>query len=256
MTDTPQRDVLNKSVALMDALSRAEGAVRFVDLVKSAGLPKSTSHRLLASLVREGLVSFDERTQKYSLGLKLMTWASRTWNNIDVANVAVEEMELLHAQVGEQVSLAVRDGMNVVYVRATDSNQKLNITASQIGDREAAHCTAVGKVMLAFLPDAVLQEFLGTIELHRFTEHTITAPELFSAQLSKIKQTGFAYSDREQHDLIRGIAAPIYDFEGRVIAALNVWAPVFRVEADTLLGWADPLMHTAARISQKMGHSA
>jgi len=256
MTDTPQRDVLNKSVALMDALSRAEGAVRFVDLVKSAGLPKSTSHRLLASLVREGLVSFDERTQKYSLGLKLMTWASRTWNNIDVANVAVEEMELLHAQVGEQVSLAVRDGMNVVYVRATDSNQKLNISASQIGDREAAHCTAVGKVMLAFLPDAVLQEFLGTIELHRFTEHTITAPELFSAQLAKIKQTGFAYSDREQHDLIRGIAAPIYDFEGRVIAALNVWAPVFRVEADTLLGWADPLMHAAARISQKMGHSA
>lgn len=256
MTGTPQRDVLNKSVALIDALSRAKGAVRFVDLVKSAGLPKSTSHRLLASLVREGLVSFDEQTQKYSLGLKLMTWASRTWNNIEVANVAVEEMDLLHAQVAEQVSLAVRDGVNVVYVRATDSNQKLNITASQIGDREAAHCTAVGKVMLAFLPDAALQEVLSTIELHRFTEHTVTAPDLFSAQLAKVKQAGFAYSDREQHELIRGIAAPIYNFEGRVIAALNVWAPAFRTEADTLLGWADLLMQTAARISQKMGHRA
>lgn len=256
MTGTPQRDVLNKSVALIDALSRAKGAVRFVDLVKSAGLPKSTSHRLLASLVREGLVSFDEQTQKYSLGLKLMTWASRTWNNIEVANVAVEEMDQLHAQVAEQVSLAVRDGVNVVYVRATASNQKLNITASQIGDQEAAHCTAVGKVMLAFLPDAVLQEVLSTIELHRFTEHTVTAPDLFSAQLAKVRQAGFAYSDREQHDLIRGIAAPIYDFEGRVIAALNVWAPVFRTEADTLLGWSDLLMHAAARISQKMGHRA
>ncbi|MCZ4354492.1 IclR family transcriptional regulator [Roseovarius aestuarii] len=256
MTATPQRDVLHKSVALIDALSRAKGAMRFVDLVKSAGLPKSTSHRLLASLVREGLVSFDEQTQKYSLGLKVMTWASKTWNNIEVANVAVDEMERLHAQVAEQVSLAVRDGMDVVYVRATDSNQQLNISASQIGDREAAHCTAVGKVMLAFLPEATLQEILNDIDLKRFTDFTITDPAEFAEELTRIKQSGFSYSDREQHELVRGIAAPIFDFEGRVIAALNIWAPVFRTDAETLLGWKDSLNTSATQISQKMGYTA
>lgn len=256
MTASPQRDVLNKSVALIDALSRAKGAMRFVDLVKSAGLPKSTSHRLLASLVREGLVSFDAQTQKYSLGLKIMTWASTTWNNIEVANVAVDEMEQLHGEVSEQVSLAVRDGVDVVYVRATDSNQQLNITASQIGDRESAHCTAVGKVMLAFLPDATLQQILADIELRRYTDQTITDPALFAAELAQIKKDGFAYSDREQHDLVRGIAAPIFNFEGQVIAALNIWAPVFRTDADTLLGWADLLNAAASRLSQKMGYMA
>ncbi|WP_171054511.1 IclR family transcriptional regulator [Roseovarius arcticus] len=256
MTGTPQRDVLNKSVALIDALSRASGSMRFVDLVKAAGLPKSTSHRLLGSLAREGLVEFDAKNQRYRLGLKILTWASNTWNNVEVASVAVDEIDALHAKVSEQVSLAVRDGMDVVYVRATECNQQLKIIASQIGDREPAHCTAVGKVMLAHLPTATLDELLGTRTLTRFTENTITDRAKFEQELSQIRQRGFAYSDREKHEMVRGIAAPVFDFEGRIIAALNIWAPVFRIEPEVLLAWTDVLNAAALRISQKMGHTA
>ena len=256
MTGTPQRDVLNKSVALIDALSRATEPMRFVDLVKAAGLPKSTSHRLLGSLSREGLVVFDEKNQRYRLGLKIMTWASKTWNNVEVAGVAQDDMNMLHAKVNEQVSLAVRDGMEVVYVRATECNQQLNIIASQIGDREPAHCTAVGKVMLAHLPAPKLEALLSSATLTRFTEHTITDPAAFKEELAQIKLQGFSCSDREKHDMVRGIAAPIFNFEGRVIAAINIWAPVFRIEQDVLLSWTDILIPAALNVSRKMGYTA
>lgn len=255
MTGTPQRDVLHKSVALIDALSRASGPMRFVDLVQAAGLPKSTSHRLLGSLAREGLVVFDEKSQRYRLGLRIMTWAAKTWNNVEVAGVALDEMNALHAKVSEQVSLAVRDGMDVVYVRATDCNQQLNIIASQIGDREPAHCTAVGKVMLAHLPATALDALLDETSLTGFTDHTITDAAVLKEELAQIKKQGFACSDREKHDMVRGIAAPIFNFEGRVIAAINIWAPVFRIEQDVLLSWTDILIPAALSVSHKMGYT-
>lgn len=256
MTEKPQRDVLKKSVAIIDALSNATAPLRFVDLVKAAGLPKSTSHRLLASLAREGLVDFDEPHQRYRLGLKILTWAAKTWNHIDVATAAQDEMALLNAEVDEQVSLAVLDGVEVVYVKATSSHQQLKIVASQVGDREPAHCTAVGKAILAHLPEAQFCNLKDSLSLKGFTQNTITDHAEFELEIIHIREQGFAFSDREMHDMVHGIAAPIFNFEDRVVGALNIWAPVFRIDRDTLLGWTKLLTVAALRISQRMGYTA
>lgn len=253
MSEKPQRDVLKKSVAIIDALSNADAPMRFIDLADAAKLPKSTSHRLLASLISEGLVEFDERRQRYQLGLKLIDWAFKSLNSIDVSKAALDEMETLSAKVGEQVSLAILNGNEVMYLKTTESSQILKVVASQTGDREPAHCTAVGKVILAHLSNAKFDKVSDSLSLKRFTEQTITDRECFDQELKRIRNMGYALSDREQHELVHGIAAPIFDFEGNVIAALNIWAPTFRTNQETLLGWVETLCATAMKISQRMG---
>jgi len=253
MTEKPQRDVLKKSVAIIDTLSKADAPMRFIDLAEAAKLPKSTSHRLLASLINEGLVEFDERRQRYQLGLKLLDWAFKRLNSFDVSKAAVDEMEWLNAKVGEQVSLAILDGIEVVYLKTTESSQILKVVASQTGDREPAHCTAVGKVILAHLSSTKLDKLTELLTLQRFTDQTITDHECFDRELRHIRTMGYALSDREQHELVHGIAAPIFDFEGNVIAALNIWAPTFSTNKETLLSWTGILCVSAMKISQKMG---
>lgn len=251
--DAPKPTILKKSIALLDALGTVAEPLRFTDLVNMAGLSKSSAHRILAMLVDENLVAFDERSRTFRLGFKPMSWALKTWNAFDLPLSADEEMRKLNRETDEHVVLAVLDEAEVVFIKKIESRAPLTMR-HQIGDRAPAHCTALGKAILAFLPEPGRAALIAGMHLPKLTERTIADPAALIRELDTVRRQGYAVADREEQPEVRGIAAPILDFEGKVVGAINVWGHVFNVSREKLLGWAPLVMRAAENISRRLGH--
>jgi DNA-binding IclR family transcriptional regulator len=121
--------------------------------------------------------------------------------------------------------------------------------------REPAHTTATGKAIVAFLPPQILAAWLDRQDFPRSTKRTITSRAAFEKVLDKVRENGFATTDREEMDYVVGIAAPIFNFLSEPIAALNIWAPTNRCSLSDLLDWSDDLKSAAERVSKLIGGS-
>ena len=245
--------ILKKSIAILDTLADAAKPMRFTDLVNAAGLSKSSAHRILAMLVDESLLAFDERARTYRLGFKTMSWALKSWNDFDLQICAEEDMIWLNRQTDEHVVLAVLDKTEIVFIKKIESHAPLTMR-HQVGDRAPAYCTALGKAMLAYLPREQLDALLESRPLAKMTEYTIVDPTALERELETVRQRGFAVVDREEQMEVRGIAAPIFDFEGNVVGAVNVWGHVFNISLEKLMSWAPLVVQAAGSISHRLGH--
>lgn len=246
--------IIDKTVLLLEVLGEASRPQSFSELVEASGLNKSSVHRLLANLLEHGFVQYDERSRAYALGPKLLGLARKARWGYDLQAVAFEEMHRLYGQVRESVTLGILQYRTVAYIRTIEAHHDWSIVQSQ-ELREPFHSTATGKALVAFLPAKLREALLEGYDFTRFTERTITDREAFEAEVERIRRRGLATSDRENFDYINGIAAPIFNYVGEPIAALNIWAPTFRLPLDRLLEWGDALRASAQRISETIGNS-
>jgi len=174
--------------------------------------------------------------------------------NLDIRRVAFPYLDKASKEVGETVNLAILDGMEIVYVERIKTQQILNINL-QIGSRLPAYCTSMGKAMLAFLPEERLEEFLKKMDLTTHTPYTITLREDLRKELRKVKAHGFATNNEELSIGLRSVAAPVRNYTGEVIAAVNIAVPSIRVSQrrlKTIL--AKKVMKTANQISSTLGY--
>ena len=153
---------------------------------------------------------------------------------------------------GENVTIGVLHKHEVVYLRALEGEYDWG-PIQPPGMREPVHSTATGKALVAFLSPSVRSAWLERHEFRAYTERTITSRMDFERELEAVRLRGFATSDRETVDHISGIAAPIFNYLGEPIAALNVWAPVYRHSLEDLLRWSEALTESARRISALIG---
>lgn len=247
--------IVSKSVQILEVLAKTSEPLRFSDVITRAELTKGSGHRILSVLINEGLVTYEDETRTYRLGLRIMGWALKLWSNFDLHRIADEDMRWLAAQTNEHVVLAVRDQTEIIFVKKVENRAPLRLAAS-VGDRAPVYCTALGKAMIAFLPDDKRQTLIERITFTRKTENTIDNAEDLERELTKVRQQGFALVDQEETEEIRGLAAPIFDYRGGVVASVNVWAHVYRVDRETILGWAPLVMEAAKRISRRLGDAA
>ncbi len=246
--------IIDKSVALMEVLGDASRPLGFTALVNASGLNKSSVHRLLTILIGHRLVQYDKRSKTYLLGPKLLQLAKKARSGYDLQSVAFDEMQDLYQKFQENVTLGILKGSFVAYIRTIEAYHDWSVM--QAPDlREPFHSTATGKVLVAFLSAKARTVLLDDYSFTRFTERTIVTREAFEEELAGIRYRGFATSDRENVAYVNGIAAPIFNYIGEPIAALNVWAPAFRHDLTVLLGWVDALKSAANRISETIGSS-
>lgn len=245
--------IISKSVQILDVLAASPEAVRFSDVIRKADLTKSSGHRILSVLTNEGLVAYDEDSRTYRLGNRIMGWALRLWNSLDLQQIADEDMRWLNRQTEQHSVLAVLDRAEIIFIKMVESRAPLRM-ASNVGSRAPVHCTALGKAMVAFLPEDKRRRLVGQIEFTRHTDNTITSSEDFEIELERVRKQGFALADQEETNEVRGLAAPIFDYQGNIVAAVNVWAHVYRIDRDTILGWAPLVIEAAARISSRLGY--
>lgn len=221
------------------------------ELSKALGLGKSTVHRLLTSLAARGYVRKNLENDRYRLGLKAFEVGSRALGQLTVRESVAPFLRSLAAASRETVHLGVLDGWEVVYVDKMESLQILQMY-SAIGRRAPVHCTALGKILLAFQPEEEVERFLRR-RLRPYTPLTIVDPDKLREELERIRTAGIAIDNEEFEIGLKCVAAPVRDFGGRVVASLGIAGPAVRLPAERVGPVAELVRESAIAASGALG---
>lgn len=243
-------NTLLKGLAVLELLSRTPRPLSLTQIGKELGMGKSNVHRLMQALVDTRFVLRDEESATYTPSIKLWELGSAVLGKLDLRRHAERQMESLMECTGESVHLSVLDGIEVVYVHKVDSASPVR-AYTQIGGRVPAYCVATGKAQLAFAGDHVLET--ACTALRRHTDSTITDRGAFRKDMQKVRERGYATNRAEWREGVWGIAAPIMDMRGFVIAAVGISGPAAGFRKSVLPAWADAVMATASAISDALG---
>lgn len=244
---------LDKSLAILEILSQESSPLSIAELSERLAIYPSTIHRILDTLRYWGYVEQDSDTQRYQLGLKVLDLGMAKLQGMELVKEAAPYLKGLRDQSNETVHLAVLEEGEVLYLDKKESPQSVRMV-SQLGRRLPAHCTGLGKVLLAYLDEEEQEKVIKEKELSRFTENTITDRKKLREELSKVRHQGFA-EDRGEHEKdVRCIAAPIKDHRGKVIAAISLSLPAFRMNASKKRKLKETLIQTGENISKRLGY--
>jgi len=252
-----RRYVVAAVARALGILENVDGGVRgtgITELSRRLGLGKSTVHRLCATLEHHGYLVRDPGTGRYRLSLRVFQIGSHALEALDLPARAMPALEALGAATEETVHLAVLDGAEVIFIGKVESPRPLRLY-SQVGRRCPAHCTAVGKVLLAHA-GAEQRALLAARPLKRYTPKTITSPAGLERELDDVRRRGHAADEEEFEEGIRCVAAPVRDYRGRVVAALSVSAPAGRLPRARTASLVEQVLDTARRVSEELGHRA
>jgi IclR family transcriptional regulator, KDG regulon repressor len=205
-------------------------SVAFADLTRALPFARTTVHRILYSLEKLGYVEKDEYKSHYHLGGKFFDLTSSAVHFRRLQTLAKEVMQHLLLRFGETVNVGILEDNQVTYIDVLQSPSALRI-AAVIGQRNPVHCTSLGKVLLAFLPENEAQSILEKTPMIRRTPKTITQKKHFMEHLSTVRESGVALDLEENLNGVTCAAAPIFDQAGRVIAGISITGPSSRMES-------------------------
>ncbi|MBO6756724.1 MAG: IclR family transcriptional regulator [Roseibium sp.] len=211
---------LYKVMRVLDCFSVRDDVLSVSEIARRLDIPQSTAHRLLSSMRSAGLLEQDRRRGGYRLGLKLFSLGSTVLASMELHRISVGPMEELHRITRMSVHLALFDGQGVLVVRKIGSDKELS-TSLNLMEQAPAHCTGVGKAVLAYQPKEVIDRVFSA-ELIRFTGNTIVDRCAFDREMEAIVGRGYSV-DNEEHNIgIRCVAAPIFNESGTAFAAISV----------------------------------
>ncbi|MGB9594124.1 MAG: IclR family transcriptional regulator [Anaerolineae bacterium] len=250
----PSVQSVERAIAILQAFSRERPERGVSELARELGVHKSTVYRLLATLERRGLVARNPETERYRLGLELLTLAAQVVEHMDVREIARPHLRDLSERCQETVNLAVLHEGQVMDLEQFAPPVRSVKNIGWVGRRMPPHCTAAGKVLLAHLPPDKLERFLQS-HLDRLTPRTITDPARLREELDRVRAQGYATAEEELEDGLNALAAPIHDHTGAVVAAVSLAGPAFRVPPVVFPQLAALLLETCARISAELGYT-
>lgn len=242
------------SMRLLSSFSGEEDELAITTLAQRLGLAKSTVHRLASTLTSAGFLEQNGQNGRYRLGVALFELGALVRRRMDVANEARPHLRELLEKTGETVQLGIVDHYSVLYVYEMESRRAIRMAAA-VGARAPLHCTAVGKVLLAFQPADYIKDTLAR-GLTAFTEKTVTRREAVLELLDEARSRDYAIDDEESEVGLRAIAAPVRNHNGMVIAALGVAAPVQRMNKKVMQTTVPTVMAIARAVSSRLGYPA
>ena len=256
MANTPKRSynitALQRGLRLLQIFSESPYGLTAKHVAGRSRLPVSTVHRFLANLESSGFLNCSG-DGVYHLGIACFAIGQAALGQLDIRRVSLPYLQELNRQTRETIHLTVRHGLSAVYVEKLDSPEQLRIF-SRIGATVPLYCTAVGKVMLAHMPDDEREKVLPQLGLKRLTPNTVGNLQELGAELYRVRKNGYA-CDLEEHELhIRCVAAPIWDHAGGVNASLSITAPVVRMPVTRLRQLATLIQTAGLQISRELGY--
>jgi DNA-binding IclR family transcriptional regulator len=225
------------------------------ELGNRLNIPKSSIYYFLATLESMGYVEQNQKNKKYKLGLKIFELGSVMQNRMELRSKARPYLQELSNDSKETVHLVILDKGEVVYIDKIVGTEAIQIN-SQIGKRLPAHCTGVGKVLLAYLEEKELEKIIKNKGLQSYTKHTITNPQKLKKELIKIRKQEYGI-DREEFSYgLKCIAAPIRNYTGEVKASLSVSGPPERLQRKGIDKLIRIITQTATEISRNLGYNS
>jgi DNA-binding IclR family transcriptional regulator len=243
---------IQRAAAILRSFTEATPELGVTALSRKVGLHKSTVSRILSTLQQEGLIDQNPETGAYRLGLGLISLAGVALGRLDVRGVAQPYLDALVEVSQETINVTVVDGRECVNIERVSSPRPIRYVG-WIGRRTPLHCTASGKVLLAYMEPAEREAVLP-LPLPRYTDKTITELDALAESLARVRQQGYAIVHEEFEEGFSGLAAPINNHTGKVVAALSISGPTYRMDPEEVKSCIDPLLQTARTISAEMGH--
>ncbi|WP_319520559.1 IclR family transcriptional regulator C-terminal domain-containing protein [uncultured Martelella sp.] len=225
------------------------------DIAQRAMTSKSTTHRLLHTMIDLGYVEQDPDTEKYELSLRLFSLAAHSLTGqADLLRIADKVMSRISRATGESINLGVLDGreQRVVYIHQYDSTYSLSMN-STLGKRNPLHSTSLGKALLAFRDDEEIEERLADMKMEVSAPGTITDKDAFRAELMQTRARGYSEEIEESEVGVRCLAAPILNQAGKSVAAISVSFPVMRFDESRKDEYLETLLSATRDASQAFG---
>jgi DNA-binding IclR family transcriptional regulator len=245
--------VLDRALAILDTLSKEREDLSLMELTARLQLHKSTAHRLLMILERHRMVEREPQTGRYRLGLRLFELGALAIARFDIRDRARPHLERVLFETEETVHLCVLDAGEVLYVDKLEPSRSVRM-ASRIGRLSPAHCSAVGKAMLAHLAEREVDDILKRHGLPRMTARTMVTPADLKAELQSIRQRGYAIDNEEAEDGVRCVGAAVLGHHGRPLGAISASAPSFRLTMERVPAVAASVCRAAQAISVESGY--
>jgi DNA-binding IclR family transcriptional regulator len=245
--------VLDRALAALEILANRDGECSLVDLCTEMKLHKSTVHRIAMVLEQHRLVDKNPDNGRYRLGLRLFEFGSKAIAAVDLRGRARPYLDRLQRQFGETVFFCILDDGQVFYVEKVESQQSVR-TACTVGSRAPAYCTAVGKAMLAELPETEVNEVIRRWGLKAVTANTITTAAALKAELRAVSSRGYAIDNEEKEEGLRCVSAAVRGHSGKLFAAISVSGPAFRMTKERIPEVGQAVTRAANELSAQLGY--
>lgn len=242
---------LLKGLTLLEVLARSEKPSGVTELSEELQLTKSNVHRLLQGLVRQGFARNVSDSGQYELTMKLWELGSYVFGRLDVRQISMPYMEVLAAETSETVHLSALDGVDALYLAKIDSPQPVR-AYTNVGVRAPAHCVATGKAQLAWANSVTIDTVKQKLEAH--TSKSITQAEQLDQELARVRTQGYALNHGEWREQVCGVAAPIRDASGRVVASIGISGPAERLKLRIMQSMAPTVIEACSTISSLLGY--
>jgi DNA-binding IclR family transcriptional regulator len=246
---------LERGLRIIEAIAAIGGSATLAEIARKIVLPRSTAHHLLHALVEFGYLDQDSDVRTYRLAPKLFRLTGRSWTKEQLAEISMPFLDELSRRTGECTSLAVlRDG--VVTVIAKREPEGPVRVVQEIGATRPIYCTAVGKILAAWLPEQELDGIIRRTVFEQKTAKTITSTTAFLRELARIRAIGSATDNEEHIEGIRCIATPVRDYSGDVRASLCVVGPKNHLPQRRLSEIRQALIAVSADLSARLGYGS
>lgn len=255
--DTGDRDghtgssAIDRALDLLSIVVHARKPLTLAEIAAEAELPKPTAHRILRILVARNLLR-QSHDRSYRLGSEMYALSGETLAQLDFAREARPALEWLHDVTPDAIHFAALTGGALVCVDKIEGRRPYRM-ASTVGATMGMHCTAIGKLVLAFLPEESAEPHLTTDQMTARTPSTITSHRQMKRELAEIRRRGFAIDDEENEENIRCVGAPVFTASGGVVGGVSVAAPTFNLSLDQALALAPSVVTAACRVSSALG---
>jgi IclR family transcriptional regulator, KDG regulon repressor len=251
-TSPYQVQVLDRAVAILEILSQSAEGLTLAQISQTLNLHKSTAHRLTTVLDRHRLVERTLQAGRYRLGLKLFELGTRAASQADLRSRARRFLERVSLETGETVHLCVYDDGEIVYLDKVEPARSVRL-ASAVGRRCPAYCTAVGKALMAFLPETQVDDAIRKRGLRPLTGRTVRSIVELKAELARVRRSGFALDNEENEEGVCCVGGAVRDFSGDPIAAISASGPTFRISREKIPLLARAVISAAGALSKELG---
>jgi DNA-binding IclR family transcriptional regulator len=241
---------LVKAVEILRLLSSHPQGLSAVSLEKQVKIPRTTAFRILKTLLATNMALKQGHT--YLAGPALVEIGLNTLNQLEIRQQAVPILRALTAETGYTSHLAVPSGRHSLIVEVCDSSHPIRV-ASRPGTSVSMHCSSTGKIFLAYNHANQLAQVLDTSSLEARTANTLVKLDDLQRMTQEVRQAGYAVDEREYHDDIRCLAAPVFDLNSRVVAAMGITAPIAHFQKPMIPTVSRMVMQAAQKLSEKLG---
>jgi len=247
--------VLDRALEILRVLGERQNDCGLAELCAELKLHKSTVHRLTMVLEQHRFVDKNPETGRYRLGLKLFELGSKAIGALDLRRHSKPYLNRLLQEIDETVHFCILDDGQVFYIEKVEPQRSVRM-ACTVGSRAAAYCTAVGKAMLAELPEAEVNHIVRRWGLKPITGNTITTPTALKTELRTVRARGYAIDDEEKEEGLRCVGAAVRGHSGKLMAAISVSGPAFRVTKERIPEIGRAVMQAASELSVELGYQA